>query len=92
MSAPMRRIEQCRCGRPLHPYWLREDAGGTPRVFAQLPIMPGPASVIWAADLGDVHIALGLQSRTLVHDVRFESDHARDRTGNCLRQFAPLPN
>ena len=79
-------LEQCRCGRPLHPYWVREERG-TPSVFAQKPIIPGPSSTAWAADVGEVRIALGLQRGALVHDVHFESDRGRDRQGACLESI-----
>ena len=75
-------LDRCRCGRPLHPYWMREE-GGTTTVYAQPPILPGQSSTVWACDLGEARIVLGLQQGTLVHDVRFESDRTRDRQGAC---------
>lgn len=78
-------IDQCRCGRPLHRYWVRQEQGET-RVYAQKPIIPGPAEVLWACDLAEAKISLGLRAGTLVHDVHFEADRTRDREGACLRE------
>jgi hypothetical protein len=86
MSAPTN-SSQCRCGRPLHPYWLREEQGAQ-RVYTQEPIIPGPSSTATASDVGEVRIALGLQPGTLVHDVHFESDPARDRQGTCMESIS----
>lgn len=75
-------IDQCHCGRPLHAYYVREDKGGY-KVYAQPPIIPGQSSQVWACDLGEARITLGLQQGTLVHDVYFEADRSRDRRGAC---------
>ncbi len=78
-----RPIDQCRCGRPLHTYWERTEGGKT-TVYAQKPIIPGPSSVVWAADLAEARITLGLQQGTLVHDVHVEADRSKDRSGACM--------
>ena len=80
-------LDQCRCGRPLHPYWVRE-AQGTHSVYTQQPIIPGPSSTAWACDVGEVRIVLGLQPGALVHDVHFESDRTRDRQGGCMESIS----
>ncbi len=80
-------LDQCRCGRPLHAYWVREEQG-KPSVYTQPPIIPGPSSKAWACDVGEVRIALGLQGGVLVHDVHFESDRARDRQGACMETIS----
>jgi hypothetical protein len=77
-------LEQCRCGRPLHPYWVRQEGGST-MVYTQRPILPGESTTVWASDLAEARIALGLQPGTLVHDVHFTADRTRDRQGACLR-------
>jgi hypothetical protein len=66
----------------LHSYWAREE-GATTRVFAQPPIIPGPSQTIWACDLWEVQITLGLRQGTLVHDVHLEADRSKDRRGAC---------
>lgn len=76
-------IEQCRCGRPLFRYWFRIEGGET-RVYTQKPIIPGPASALWACDLFEARSALELSTGTMVHDVHFQDDRSRDRQGACL--------
>ena len=80
-----RAIDRCRCGRPLFPYWYRQE-GGEMRVYAQKPIIPGPAEVVWACDLAEARSALGLWRATRVHDVHFESDRSRDQQGACMNE------